>query len=251
MEAPTLSPAAPEDTASTTPKPRRRTRNDLSDRNYKCGCGKMYLSYPALYTHVKQKHEGTAPHGTSAPCSRLGKIRGKHKRSQFKPCQMSVGEEDDFYVKYDFAGGPADPLEACSGTCDLKDYVVKLDADSLAPDSPCKDVLAAYLLDVASRVKQDSLKLFADFLEALIACLNLKGHLLPGETRDNSDSFCTVRPAKHIPDIANYFITDFLEGRRGAPDRPVAVALMLHLCRWLSIQRFTNLNLSLIDQDTA
>jgi hypothetical protein len=38
---------------------RRRTKKDSSlDRNYICPCGKTYLSYPALYTHVKQKHNG-------------------------------------------------------------------------------------------------------------------------------------------------------------------------------------------------
>ncbi|CAD8165408.1 unnamed protein product [Paramecium pentaurelia] len=38
---------------------RRRTRK-VSDalREYKCECGKSYLSYPALYTHNKQKHNG-------------------------------------------------------------------------------------------------------------------------------------------------------------------------------------------------
>lgn len=28
------------------------------ERSYGCPCGKTYLSYPALFTHVKQKHEG-------------------------------------------------------------------------------------------------------------------------------------------------------------------------------------------------
>lgn len=27
-------------------------------RPYGCPCGKFYLSYPALFTHVKQKHGG-------------------------------------------------------------------------------------------------------------------------------------------------------------------------------------------------
>ncbi|KRX07768.1 hypothetical protein PPERSA_07518 [Pseudocohnilembus persalinus] len=48
-------------------KQKRRTRNDNNDRNYYCGCGKSYLSYPALYTHLKQKHEGKPPEGTVLP----------------------------------------------------------------------------------------------------------------------------------------------------------------------------------------
>lgn len=37
--------------------------SDYSDlkikaRDFKCPCGKGYLSYPALFTHIKQKHSG-------------------------------------------------------------------------------------------------------------------------------------------------------------------------------------------------
>ena len=34
-------------------KHKRRSKNDNEGRNYQCGCGKSYLSYPALYTHIK------------------------------------------------------------------------------------------------------------------------------------------------------------------------------------------------------
>jgi hypothetical protein len=38
-------------------KIKRRTKNDNDERNYVCKiCGKTYLSYPALYTHNKTKH---------------------------------------------------------------------------------------------------------------------------------------------------------------------------------------------------
>lgn len=39
----------------------RRSRKDEAGRNYICGCGKKYLSYPALYTHIKTKHDGNQP----------------------------------------------------------------------------------------------------------------------------------------------------------------------------------------------
>lgn len=39
-------------------KRKRRTRNDDDGRNFSCSCGKSYLSYPALYTHIKTKHNG-------------------------------------------------------------------------------------------------------------------------------------------------------------------------------------------------
>lgn len=44
----------------------RRPRSAAGARNYVCGCGKAYLSYPALYTHVKNKHTGIFPQGSVA-----------------------------------------------------------------------------------------------------------------------------------------------------------------------------------------
>lgn len=32
--------------------------DDDKDRPFICPCGKSYLSYPALFTHIKQKHGG-------------------------------------------------------------------------------------------------------------------------------------------------------------------------------------------------
>ncbi len=40
------------------PKQQRRKRKDPESRDFKCKCGKSYLSYAAVYTHVKNKHDG-------------------------------------------------------------------------------------------------------------------------------------------------------------------------------------------------
>lgn len=47
------------------PTRKRRSKHDNSQRNYICGCGKSYLSYAALYTHAKTKHNGEFPEGTT------------------------------------------------------------------------------------------------------------------------------------------------------------------------------------------
>lgn len=49
-----------------TTKNKRRSKKDKEGRVFVCGCGKEYLSYPALYTHIKTKHEGKQPEGTKA-----------------------------------------------------------------------------------------------------------------------------------------------------------------------------------------
>lgn len=44
-------------------KKTRRTRKDGEGRDFACPCGKSYLSYPALYTHIKTKHGGKVTYG--------------------------------------------------------------------------------------------------------------------------------------------------------------------------------------------
>lgn len=45
------------------PKKVRKSHN--GERNYTCGgCTKAYKSYPALYLHIKRKHQGVKPENT-------------------------------------------------------------------------------------------------------------------------------------------------------------------------------------------
>ena len=62
-------------------KQKRRSKNECFGRDYKCGCGKEYLSYPALYTHIKTKHDGKTPEGTNANQIQNGKGRGRPRKN--------------------------------------------------------------------------------------------------------------------------------------------------------------------------
>lgn len=56
---------------------KRRSKNEPEGRNFKCKqCERTYLSYPALYTHIKTKHN-TA--GSSS--IHTGRGRGRPKKS--------------------------------------------------------------------------------------------------------------------------------------------------------------------------
>ena len=77
------------------PNKRRRRKNiEVKDDEYTyaCGCGKRYPSYPALYTHIKTKHEGIKPEGTSHQYER--KQITKHHR-QGRPARV-------IFTKYQF-----------------------------------------------------------------------------------------------------------------------------------------------------
>jgi len=42
-----------------------RTRRTTGEKKFTCGgCKKQYYSYPAIYTHVRNKHDGVFPKDT-------------------------------------------------------------------------------------------------------------------------------------------------------------------------------------------
>jgi hypothetical protein len=71
-------PQAPAFSEQMKPKQKRRSKNERSGRDYICGCGKTYLSYPALYTHIKTKHGGQNPCGTQQ--LQTGRGRGRPRK---------------------------------------------------------------------------------------------------------------------------------------------------------------------------
>jgi hypothetical protein len=65
------------DNLSSKKKRDRRLKDMKDERNYICGCGKSYLSYAALYTHAKTKHEGVFPDGTTNLQKKNNDIKSK------------------------------------------------------------------------------------------------------------------------------------------------------------------------------
>lgn len=60
---------------------KRRSKNDVEGRDYVCRyCDKTYLSYPALYTHQKQKHSKGPDGEIRAPPS-SGRGRGRPRKN--------------------------------------------------------------------------------------------------------------------------------------------------------------------------
>lgn len=60
---------------------RRRSKNDHDGRDHRCKyCDKTYLSYPALYTHTKQKHS-VGPDGEQRAPPTSGRGRGRPRKN--------------------------------------------------------------------------------------------------------------------------------------------------------------------------
>jgi hypothetical protein len=62
-------------------KSKRRSKNDVDGRDFGCKyCDKTYLSYPALYTHMKQKHS-KGPDGEVRTPPTSGRGRGRPRKN--------------------------------------------------------------------------------------------------------------------------------------------------------------------------
>ncbi|CAD8126726.1 unnamed protein product [Paramecium sonneborni] len=74
---------------------RSRTRKySDAQREHKCECGKSYLSYPALYTHMKQKHNGQSQKNLDEQ-----RLESTYSESQtqdiFTTLANALGKEED------------------------------------------------------------------------------------------------------------------------------------------------------------
>ncbi len=102
-------------------------------------------------------------------------------------------------------------------------------------------------MDLASKVTVEGYNLFVSFLQALRECLNQKGWSLEGESNPvGSEDFCQIRNAQNLPEVSNFFITEFVEDREAQYDRDKFIGMMLHFNAWLFSHHYSNLKLSLI-----
>ncbi len=67
----------------TTPSKKPKKPVDPNQRIFVCGCGKQYKSYPALYTHIRQKHDGVKPEGTITHSNQKRKRRGRKRKQDY------------------------------------------------------------------------------------------------------------------------------------------------------------------------
>ena len=86
-----------------------RSKNDNWGRDFNCKyCDKQYLSYPALYTHIKQKHS-RGPNGQIVSLPTSGRGRGRPKKN---PNQRADPRTEEFFKTSEREGGPIDPLSS-------------------------------------------------------------------------------------------------------------------------------------------
>ena len=189
----------------------RVSKKDAVPRNFICGCGKTYLSYPALYTHIKNKHRGIAPDNTTLdsqnkpkrppgesliepselsrtemprapteePDEPLREPEPRKKATSAVPARVFAREEVP-PVKggvFEFAGsgGGATGL-GLSGS--LAAAFARVSGAETVDLGVCVNVFAFYLLQISKQASPEFAGFASAVFRALTECLNLFGYSL-------------------------------------------------------------------------
>ena len=236
------------------------------EKVFQCSCGKTYLSYSALYSHNKQKHNG-AP--MNLPSGRGGRTRGRPRkngdiggtRGKTRPTENRQGdaemtEDDTFFRNKALMGGPVDPrrkyfphsLHAESALHAPLNSLIMSSEGHNEETASCDEAFAAYLIAMGKRLSDAGMAMVTEFVEKLRDCVNEKGNELCGQS--GAAVYCEGNTPVNLPEAANYFITEFLETSPASSfDRDASIDLMIHFSRWLFVKRYSNLKLSLCDKD--
>ncbi|OMJ89734.1 hypothetical protein SteCoe_7999 [Stentor coeruleus] len=211
-------------------KNKRRSKNDKVNRSFTCGCGKSYLSYPALYTHIKTKHDGYNPQETISNNSFSSKKRGRPKKI--------IKEDIDInkiLAEIMILGGTSDPKSELVDSPLFASILRWQEYKGFKEnDVKCDDSFAMYLNDTAKIVEPHNFNKIVKFVENLRNCL--EKHLEPNAKRDT----------KSLPEKLNYFIQHYIPLYIPSFDRKLATSLAVHFSQWLLTKGLTDIKLSLI-----
>lgn len=259
------------------PKQQRRTKTDFEGELIICGCGKVYLSYPALFTHIKTKHEGIVPEGTdsrptkpaskketnTAPeekqvkcgCGRVylsfSSLRAhlKHNHNGETPEGTDVKPDKPKKLKIESPSASFLIEKGLAGTSTLETLKENTHpllqdlgvASTTGPLKTCDAVFAEYITELFPVIAEEPCKLFVKYLCMLYDCLNIRGWEMDKEP--HRETYCSLKPPCTVPNMVNFFIGTYLPF--SSDENPNAIEFTEHFYDWLFSKNYTTIKVSL------
>ena len=264
-------------------KRKRTTKKESDIRNYKCSyCDKSYLSYPALYTHCKQKHN-TNNHS--------GRGRGRPKKEQ-TDSSIEKNKYDPltnaYFLKEERTGSTSiENINECIKNAfkylylnenGIENSKEKLKERKMKDYSKIEDhpFLGTFLNDshdinknyedektitdlvLINYLNKMSVYVNEKYYEKLIIFVTLfREHIniinQDKIEKENGKEFTQIKEAEDVPESSNEFITDFLfpddQENEFKLDKEEAIDLTRNLCNWMYMNNFTCSKLFLLDKE--
>lgn len=256
---------------------KRTTKKEADIRKYKCtDCDKSYLSYPALYTHCKQKHNRNNH-------SERGRGRPKKEQNGFNGDKNKYNPLTSAYFEKEERTGctKVENINECIKNSFLILYGNEENRDILKPkiesrkmkmftnieDHPWENFKDAHDIDMHNEDEKTPVDLVLieylnkmsiycnpSFYEKLIVFTTLfREHinLINQDKMEENKEFTQEREAEDVPESSNEFITDFLfpneqENEFGLTFSE-AIDLTRNICNWMYLNNFTCSKLFLLD----
>ena len=261
----------------------RRSKKDFEGRTFNCEiCGKSYLSYAALYTHRKQKHNINVNNGR-------GKGRGRPKKNLSPSLieKLNYNPTDASYFKKDYRNGITDDYNNAIKNAFLFLYDVNNDENKQMRNLKRKIQFCGFLEshDFLFKYYNNSHKknneiydaknekitiddIFIEYLnkvsnycnnnyfEKIIIFVTLFREFINQYYKEKiigNEEFTTCNNAEDIPDLSNDFILEFINPDDNYNDfgfsRDDCIDLIQNLCYWMYNNNFTCSKLSIIQNN--
>ena len=253
--------------------PRKRvTKEESGQRNFKCElCKKAYLSYPALYTHYKKKHNKKI---------KTEKPKGRPKNNTEKDNKLYDPKKPDFFFHEKRKGKtPTENINNIAKRAFIiiyeenKEKVMKIKKEEkmkiyndieehpflarfikeehidkfIDKNDIIDNVLILYLNHIAKICNEN-------YYEKLVVFITLfREYINIFHKTSNNKEYTTIKNAQDVPNMCNEFINEFLfpdenEINFGLEKQEV-IDLTTNLCSWMYTHDFTELKIYLYEGD--
>ena len=259
---------------------KRRSKTDIEGRNFECKiCRKSYLSYPALYTHCKLKHNTNNSSGRSRGRPKKEQNENELEKRKYNPINYT------FFSKQERTGrtDPKTEINNCIDTAFSELYskenknrneLRNMKSNILIEEHPFllkfkqdkhdiyRNVINEYqIIDIVLIDYLNKMSMFCNpqYFIKLIKFVTLfrehanKFNYNKTEKNPENKEYTEVNDAENFPDSANEFITQFLHPQGKETDfgfnKEESIDLTQNLCYWMYENNYTCSKLSLINNE--
>ena len=256
---------------------KRRSKRESEGRNYTCKiCSKSYLSYPALYTHYKQKHNTNNSSGRGRGRPKKETNEGENEKNNYNPQNQTFFNkegrkgttskeminnciEEAFKELYD----PNDKSKIESRgikfyfSVDEHPFLseFKKDEHDINKTGDDKQIADLVLIEYLNKMSQYcDPKYYVKLIKFVTLFREHSNSFNENKVPNNEEKkeFTQINPAEDVPDSSNEFITDFINPEEKNEDlgytKEECIDLTQNLCHWMYDNNFTCSKLSLIHE---
>ena len=244
---------------------RRKSKNEEEGRTYLCElCQKGYLSYPALYTHKKLKHENSNNQGRGRGRPKKDQNEDIIEKNRYNPINITFfakegrtgktsSKDIDNCIKSAFLSLYSSEYSNRNNSRNMKNYK-SLEEHSFL-DKFRKDNHDIYknvidIHEVIDKVFINYLNKMSEFCNPIYFTELIKFVTLFREylniinKKENNFEYTEIKDAENVPNYCNKFINKFLYPNGNDTDfsflKDDSIDLIQNICYWLYYNNFTS-----------